>query len=75
MSVADPFAGASGSLQSAMFETAGILGQSVSSTGQTIALLLTFLGIGVIANVIIIYAVAQVLAERRQNQQRRQPEE
>ena len=39
------------------------------------SLLLTFLGIGVIANVIIIYAVAQVLAERRQNQQRRQPEE
>jgi hypothetical protein len=58
-----------------MLETAGILGQSPSSTGQTIALLLTFLGIGVIANVIIIYAVAQVLAERRQNQERRQPEE
>ena len=58
-----------------MFEIGGILGQTPSASGQTIALLLTFLGIGVIANVIIVYAVAQVLAERRQNQQRRQPEE
>ena len=55
-----------------MLEIAGFLGQSPSSTGQTIALLLTFLGIGIIANVIIIYAVATVLAERRQNQERRQ---
>ena len=55
-----------------MFALAGILGQHPSSVGQTIALLLTFLGIGVIANVIIIYAVAQVLAERRQNQERGQ---
>jgi hypothetical protein len=55
-----------------MLTVAGILGQTPSATGQTIALLLTFLGIGVIANVIIIYAVAQVLAERRQNQERRQ---
>jgi len=55
-----------------MFALAGVLGQTPSSTGQTVALLLTFLGIGVIANVIIIYAVAQVLAERRQNQERRQ---
>lgn len=31
-------------------------------------LLLTFLGIGVIANVLIGYAVAQALGERRQNQ-------
>ena len=73
--MADPVAGPSGSLQRVMFETAGILGQTPSSTGQTIALLLTFLGIGVIANVIIVYAVIQVLAERRQNQERRQPEE
>jgi hypothetical protein len=51
---------------------AGILGQTPSATGQTIALLLTFLGIGIIANVIIIYVVATVLAERRQNQERRQ---
>ncbi|HSC03714.1 MAG TPA: hypothetical protein VLC49_10350 [Solirubrobacteraceae bacterium] len=55
-----------------MLAIGGFLGQSPSSTGQTIALLLTFLGIGVIANVIIIYAVASVLAERRENRERRQ---
>jgi hypothetical protein len=55
-----------------MLELAGVLGQTPSSTGQTIALLLTFLGIGIIANVIIIYAVASVLAERRENRERRQ---
>jgi hypothetical protein len=55
-----------------MLEIAGVLGQTPSSTGQTIALLLTFLGIGIIANVIIIYAVATVLTERRQNRERRQ---
>ena len=43
-----------------MLTIGGFLGQSPSSTGQTIALLLTFLGIGVIANVLIIYVVAQV---------------
>jgi hypothetical protein len=55
-----------------MVTIGGILGQSPSSTGQTIALLITFLGIGVIANVLIIYIVAQVLAERKENQERRQ---
>ena len=55
-----------------MFITAGFLGQSPSALGQTIALLLTFLGIGVIANVLIVYVVAQVMAERRQNQEHRQ---
>jgi hypothetical protein len=55
-----------------MLAIGGFLGQTPSSTGQTIALLLTFLGIGVIANVIIIYAVASVLAERRENRERRQ---
>jgi phage shock protein PspC (stress-responsive transcriptional regulator) len=57
-----------------MFITAGFLGQTASSLGQTIALLLTFLGIGVIANVLIIYIVAQVIAERKQNQEHRQRE-
>jgi phage shock protein PspC (stress-responsive transcriptional regulator) len=57
-----------------MFITAGILGQTPSSLGQTIALLLTFLGIGVIANVLIIYVVAQVMAERKENQEHRQRE-
>jgi hypothetical protein len=38
--------------------------------GQTLALLATFLGIGVLANVLIVYIVGQVLAERKQNQER-----
>lgn len=33
----------------------------------TIALLITFLGIGVVANVLIGYAVVQVVGERSQN--------
>jgi hypothetical protein len=53
-----------------MFTIAGFLGQHPSSLGQTIALLLTFLGIGVIVNVLIIYVVAQVLAERKENRER-----
>ncbi len=53
-----------------MLAIAGILGQSPSSFGTTVALLLTFLGIGVIVNVLIVYIVAQVLAERKQNQER-----
>ncbi len=55
-----------------MLAIGGFLGQSPSALGQTIALLLTFLGIGVIANVLIVYVVGQVLAERRENQQSRQ---
>jgi hypothetical protein len=39
------------------------------ATGQTLALLLTFLGIGVLVNVLIIYIVFQVLAERKENQE------
>jgi hypothetical protein len=46
------------------------LGHSISSSGEDIALLITFIGIGVVANLLIVYAVAQVLAERRQNQER-----
>ncbi len=37
--------------------------------GQTLALLATFLGIGVIVNLLVVYIVAQVFAERRQNQE------
>jgi len=70
--VENPSVGHSGTLQVAMFQTATILGQTPSAWGQTIALLLTFLGIGIIANVLIVYIVAQVLAERRENQERRQ---
>ena len=56
----------------AMFSAADILGlgHSISSFGETLALRITFLGIGVVANVLIVYAVGQVLAERRQNQER-----
>jgi hypothetical protein len=43
---------------------------SADSLGQTLALLATFLGIGVLVNVLIFYVVAQVLAERRQNRER-----
>jgi hypothetical protein len=46
------------------------LGHSISSSGEDIALLITFIGIGVVANLLIVYAVAVVLAERRQNQER-----
>ena len=53
-----------------MLALASFLGQSPSSSGTTIALLLTFLGIGVIVNVIIIYIVAQVLAEHKENKER-----
>ena len=45
-----------------------------NALGQTLALLATFLGIGVVANALIVYVVAQVLAERRQNQERGQDE-
>jgi hypothetical protein len=48
------------------------LGETPSSFGTTLALLITFLGIGIIANILIGYAIAQVLAERKQNQERMQ---
>ncbi len=57
-----------------MFVLAGFLGQSPSSLGTTIALLITFVGIGVIVNVLIVYIVAQVLAERRDNREAGQPD-
>jgi uncharacterized membrane protein len=37
----------------------------------TIGLLITFLGIGVIVNLLIAYAVVQVLGERRENDEHR----
>jgi hypothetical protein len=42
------------------------------SVGETLALLVTFVGIGVLVNVLIVYIVLQVLAERKQNQERQQ---
>jgi hypothetical protein len=55
-----------------MFLAADILGlgHSVSSFGVTLALAITFLGIGLIANLLIGYAVVTALAERKQNQER-----
>jgi uncharacterized membrane protein AbrB (regulator of aidB expression) len=38
--------------------------------GQTLALVATFGGVGVIVNVLIVYVVAQVIAEHKQNQER-----
>lgn len=46
------------------------LGHSISSFGETLALALTFLGIGVVANVLIVYAVVGALGERRENRAR-----
>jgi phage shock protein PspC (stress-responsive transcriptional regulator) len=42
---------------------------SSQALGQTLALLATFLGIGVIVNLLIVYIVAQVIAEHKQNQE------
>jgi phage shock protein PspC (stress-responsive transcriptional regulator) len=47
-----------------------LISGSSEAVGQTLALLVTFLGIGVIANVIVVYIIAQVMAERRQNRER-----
>jgi hypothetical protein len=41
-----------------------------TALGQTLALLITFGGIGVVVNLLVLYIVAQVLAERRENQER-----
>jgi hypothetical protein len=38
------------------------------SLGQTLALGVTFIGIGIIVTVLMVYVVAQVFAEHRQNQ-------
>jgi hypothetical protein len=47
-----------------------MLASSSNSLGQTLALLATFLGIGVVVNVLVVYIIAQVLGERKQNQER-----
>jgi hypothetical protein len=43
---------------------------SDAALGTTLALLATFLGIGVLANILILYVVGQVFAEHKQNQER-----
>jgi len=40
--------------------------------GFSLALLGTFLGIGILANIMIFYVVAQVMAERRENAERKE---
>jgi hypothetical protein len=47
-----------------------ITGQA--ALGQTLALLATFLGIGVVVNLLIVYIVGVVIVERKQNQERQQ---
>ena len=42
---------------------------SSTATGFTIGLIAIFGGIGVVVNALIVYIVAQVLGERRQNQE------
>jgi hypothetical protein len=41
--------------------------------GQTLALLATFVGIGILVNLLILYIVVQVMAEHRQNQEGEPP--
>ena len=55
-----------------MFLAADILGlgHSTSSFGETLALIIIFLGIGVLVNLLIGYSVFSALAERRQNRER-----
>lgn len=42
---------------------------SANALGFTLALLATFLGIGVVVNALVVYIIGQVLAERKQNQE------
>ncbi|MBV9050079.1 MAG: hypothetical protein JOY58_17530 [Solirubrobacterales bacterium] len=48
------------------------LGDKPSAFGQTLALLITFIGIGIFVTALVGYIVGQVLAEHRQNQERQQ---
>lgn len=40
--------------------------------GQTLALIATFGGVGLVVNLLIVYIIVQVLAERRQNREYRE---
>jgi hypothetical protein len=46
-----------------------LISASSQALGQTLALIATFGGIGVIVNLLILYVVAQVFAEHKQNQE------
>jgi len=43
---------------------------SNEALGQTLALLATFIGIGILVNVLIFYIVALVVGERKRNRER-----
>lgn len=43
-----------------------------NALGYTLSLIAVFGGIGILANVLIVYAVAQVMAERKENRERRE---
>jgi hypothetical protein len=43
-----------------------------AALSQTLVLAATLLGIGVVVNVLVVYIIGQVFAERRQNQERRE---
>jgi hypothetical protein len=43
---------------------------ATDSVEQTLALLVTFLGIGILVNFLIVYIVLLVMGERRENQER-----
>ena len=42
---------------------------SSEATSHTIGLLITFIGIGIIVNIIVVYILIQVRGERRQNEE------
>jgi hypothetical protein len=46
------------------------LGDKPDSFGQTLALLITFIGIGIVVNFLVIYIIAQAMGERKQNKER-----
>jgi hypothetical protein len=48
---------------------AGVLVPGDQAFGQTFALLVTFLGIGLLVNLLIVYILVQVFAERKQNRE------
>ena len=57
-------------LGSAKLRTSMLVVAFSHALGQTLALLATFVGIGVVVNVLILYVIAQVFAEHKQNQER-----
>ena len=43
---------------------------TADSLGYTLALLATFIGVGIVVNVLVVYIIFQVMAERKENQER-----